>query len=83
MTLLILLVSVAVLEYVMRHSEPMPRKGPFDEKRGRNAGQAQTGPPSLEESLGRLGQALEQFGSGSAPEHHKEAKPARATVKEP
>jgi len=80
MTLLVLLVSVAVLEYVLRHSEPMPRQDRLAEKPG-HAVPPESGPASLADSLGQLGQALDQFGRGPVPEH-PQSQPHR-TVKQP
>ena len=71
MTFLVLLLSVAVLEYVLRRAEPMPSKGqPFEEKELKAVlpGPAENAPVSLAQSLGQLGEAVEQFGHGAVPD---------------
>jgi len=75
-TLLILLLSVAVLEYVVRR----PTSGSPPEKDGngsrwfeleqlsRNGAHGD----AADQSLGNLGQALEQFGRGAVPQNRAE-----------
>ena len=67
MTYLVLLVSVAVLEYILRRAEPMPRRRQSTEMEELNQNPTDTGPTSLAESLGNLGKAVDQFGRGSTP----------------
>jgi hypothetical protein len=68
MTLLILLVSIAVLEYVVRR--PVP-PSPKDMEAGDRATQAVP-------DLAQLGRAVEQFGRGPAPPTNEPGTPEPA-----
>ena len=67
MTFLILLVSIAVLEYVMRRPEPPPERSQPPEKEVFKAAESDE-LVTLAPSLGQLGRALEQFGRGVTPQ---------------
>jgi len=71
-TLLVLLISIAVLEYVMRRPEPAPSQ---DTKTTKNqevvvpeASPQQSSNPTLAPALFQLGRAVEQFGRGPVPQ---------------
>jgi hypothetical protein len=71
MTLLILLVSIAVLERILRRPDPrqwnrqtVGRK----EVKSVSPGAPDASPPTLAPSLVHLGRALEQFGRGAVPQ---------------
>jgi len=69
MTFLVLLVSIAALEYLLSRSET-GHKSERHEKQGLNSNEMTVPngqPASLAESLDRLGQVVEQFGRGSVP----------------
>ena len=72
MTLLILLVSIAVLEYVMHRPDPAPPQdeGPIENKaiNAEEARQPENSEPALDPSLFQLGRAVEQFGRGPVPQ---------------
>ena len=82
MTLLVLLLSVAVLEYVTRRSDPASGRGTNTAK-NREAVVPSASPqpspaPNLAPALLQLGRAVEQFGRGQAPQ----PSPPVATPKE-
>ena len=69
MTFLILLASVAVLEYLLSRSVPRHKTEKTENpafRRG-EGGVPETQPASLSQSLNRLEHAVEQFGRGPAP----------------
>ena len=72
MTLLILLVSIAVLEYVLRRPDTPPRRNTKTtenkEFTAPDPGQHQNSEPTLAPGLFQLGRAVEQFGRGPMPQ---------------
>ena len=72
MTLLVLLVSIAVLEYVLRRHSPAPLRGTEpaeNEEVTMIDGEPHQSPtPGVAPSLARLGQVVEQFGRGPVPQ---------------
>ena len=71
MTLLVLLVSIAVLEYVMRRPDPAPPRAP--EPSGNQ--EVKTGEPSMAPALAQLGRVVEEFGRGPVPQPGPQPKP--------
>jgi hypothetical protein len=71
-TLLVLLVSVAVLEYVMRHPDPTPGQDTNTTKNPEvivpEASPQQSSNATLAPALFQLGRAVEQFGRGPVPQ---------------
>jgi hypothetical protein len=71
MTLLILLISIAALEYVLRRPDPTPRRHnePFENQEFNAAAPAAApdSAPSLAPSLAQLGRVVEEFGRGPEP----------------
>jgi hypothetical protein len=78
-TLLLLLVSIAVLEYVLRRPNPAPGwdKKTLEDRKAESIGDThhQSSNPTLAPDLFHLGRAVEQFGRGPVPEPGA-AKPA-------
>jgi len=71
MTFLVLLASIAILEYLVRRAEPLPRKREPIEKQKLNELDrkvAEKARESLAQSLRQLSQTIEQFGRGAIPE---------------
>ena len=83
MTLLVLLISIAVLEYVMRRPDPASSQ---DTKTTKNqevivpeASPQAVSNPTLGPALIQLGRAVEQFGRGPVPQPNQ----TEATPKQP
>jgi hypothetical protein len=71
-TLLLLLASIAVLEYVLRRPDPARRLNTKttsrQEAQATGDGQSGNGNPTLAPALFQLGRAVEQFGRGPVPQ---------------
>ena len=67
MTFLVLLASLAVLEYILGRTESPSHGRQQTEKSGLGQSKTNDAPASLAGSLGRLGQAVDNFGRGSSP----------------
>jgi hypothetical protein len=67
MTFLLFLISLAVLEYIVRRPEEAPRTGwqPLTKQRVRD--RPAESAPTLTPGLLALGQALDQYGRGQSP----------------
>jgi hypothetical protein len=78
MTLLVLLVSIAALEWVLHHGEPTAKRGQLPENKELNLTPPEQSPASLADSLNALGKAVDQFGHGTQPEP---APPATGALK--
>lgn len=67
MTFLLFLISLAVLEFIMRRPEAAPKAGwpPLAERLA--AGSPADSAPTLTPGLFALGQALDRYGRGQAP----------------
>jgi hypothetical protein len=76
-TLLILLASIAVLEYILHRPDPAPRRDKgFIENKAINAEggkQRESSEPTLAPDLFQLGRAVEEFGRGPVPQPHPQS----------
>ena len=71
MTFLVLLVSIAVLEYLVRRADPLPGARQPDESHRVSRGECahlETPGESLAEALGQLSRTVDQFGRGAVPD---------------
>ncbi len=87
MTLLILLASIAVLEYILHRPDPAPRrdKGFIENKAINVEGgkQRESSEPTLNPGLFQLGRAVEEFGRGPVPQPHPQSEKESASEKRP
>ena len=67
MTFLLFLVSLAVLEYIVRRPKETPKTGWQALAKQRAADRPADSAPALTPGLVALGQALDQFGRGQSP----------------
>lgn len=87
MTLLILLASIAVLEYILHRPDPAPRrdKGFIENKAINVEGgkKRESTEPTLDPALFQLGRAVEEFGRGPVPQSHPQSEKEATSEKHP
>jgi hypothetical protein len=86
-TLLILLASIAVLEYILHRPDPAPRRDQgFIENKAINVEEGKKGEssePALDPALFQLGRAVEKFGRGPVPRTHPQSEKESTSEKRP